>query len=87
MANIEISRSFSRKLQVKQYEPAEFFCSAKQECDEKDVVDVSAKLDKICQDEVGKTISKFIKSMDAELNSRSIAKEKKENNFDANDFL
>ena len=68
---IEISRSFSKKIQIKQYEPIEFFCSAKLEADlDDDIVNfedgktqaiISEKLDKFVQEEVEKSAAKFRK--------------------------
>ena len=62
---IEISRSFSRKLQVKQYEPIEMFCSAKMEIENDKVVSgeimigASEQLDRFCQSEVEKSAARF----------------------------
>ena len=67
---IEVSRSFSKKVQVKQYEPVEFFCAAKVEVDVHEAT--SAKeaiedmqrnaniLDQFCQDEVAKSHREFM---------------------------
>jgi len=55
--NIEITRSYSRKIQVKEYEPVEFFCSAKMEVDEKDADATSARLTQFVQNEVQKDVS------------------------------
>lgn len=65
---IEIARSFSKKIQLKQYEPIEFFCSAKAEVEIKELgtstgirnaVEASEELDRICQAEVQKSANKF----------------------------
>lgn len=67
---IEISRSFSKKIQLKTYEPIEFFCAAKIEADlDTDIVNfedgktqaiISEKLDKFVQLEVEKSLAKFM---------------------------
>lgn len=63
---IEIARSFSRKIQVKQYEPIEFFCSAKAEIERpggtiQDPVMIACaeELDRFVQNEVEKSANKF----------------------------
>ena len=56
MKIIEISRSFSKKVQEKQYEPYEVFASYKAEVTEKEAGDVamlSNKLFKLAVDDVG----------------------------------
>ena len=66
---IEISRSFSKKIQLKQYEPIEFFCSMKAEFEPQDgltaddlakaTIELSERLDKMVQSEVEKSANKF----------------------------
>ena len=55
--NIEITRSFSQKKNLGNYETLDSFCSAKIECDIKDVEENSKMLDKIVQSEVNKTLA------------------------------
>ena len=71
-----ITRSFSRKIQVKQFEPAEFYCAVSDEfnddnypnsvIDEK-MEELSADLHKFCEEEVNKSIKKFMKEENNEL--------------------
>lgn len=63
---IKITRSFSKKIQLKQFEPIESFCSAESEIEIlKDgdsfmlVHETSKILDGFCQKEVEKTLAKF----------------------------
>ena len=55
--NIEITRSFSQKKNLGNYETLDSFCSAKIECDIKDVEEKSKMLDEIVQREVNKTLA------------------------------
>lgn len=64
--NIEISRSFSRKIQLKQYEPAEFFASRKVECDEKEAEEWGKRLIAECIAEVERDIESYKKVPDPE---------------------
>jgi hypothetical protein len=58
---IEISRSFSMKKQIKQYEPVEFFCAVKTEVEsELGMESASAVLDQFCQAEVAKSLDAFL---------------------------
>lgn len=68
---IKITRSFSRKIMLAQYEPIESFCSAEEVVDMEQMVQskekyletverVSAELDEICRTEVEKTISEYL---------------------------
>jgi len=58
MKIIEISRSFSAKKQLAQYEPIEIFSSYKAEVDEKDDIEkVSHELYKRAMDDVGRDLS------------------------------
>lgn len=63
---IEVTRSFSKKIQLRQYEPIEFFCSVKAETEEPDFNGdfavskmLSGSLDKFVQSEVEKSANKF----------------------------
>ena len=63
MANkktIEVARSFSQKVQVKQYEPIEFFCSVKAEVPLEELESISDTLDVFCQAEVEKSVKQFL---------------------------
>jgi len=54
--NIEITRSFSQKKNLGNYETQDSFCSAKIECDISEVEEKSKMLDEIVQREVNKTL-------------------------------
>lgn len=59
---VEITRSFSKKVQLRQFEPIEVFCAAKAEVDVQDLQDkkmdfVSGELNVFCAMEVAKTIN------------------------------
>ena len=59
--NIEITRSYSRKIQTGEYTNADFFCSAKMECNLEARPEVSELLDNLCQQDVEKSISDYRK--------------------------
>lgn len=59
MDKIEISRSFSRKVQIKQFEPVEVFCSAKAEVDPKNAEEASKRLFSFCKSEVINSITEI----------------------------
>lgn len=67
---LEIARSFSRTIQVKQYEPAQFFCSVKQSFDKEltkeEFEEQSKLLDEMCQQEVAKSIKALIEKVKEE---------------------
>ena len=44
---IKISRSFSKKVQIAQFEPIESFCAAEMECEESEAGEIARKLDGI----------------------------------------
>ena len=57
---MKITRSFSKKIQLKQYEPIEFFCGAESEVEKIEDIELTSRmLDKFCQDEVEKSLNKF----------------------------
>lgn len=56
---IGITRSFSFKLNLGNYESADFFCSQRAECDPAMADEVSRDLDQFCQDEVAEAIKEF----------------------------
>lgn len=75
---IIITRSFSKKVQLKQFEPIDSFCSAQWEFESLDqsfdsiwndlktrkiIITRSEELDKFCQTEVGKTLEKLRPSL------------------------
>ena len=49
---VEITRSFSYKLNTGNYESRDFFCSQKSECSAADALDVSASLYAFCKAQV-----------------------------------
>lgn len=61
---IEICRSFSCRINVGNYEHKDSFCSAKIECDIKDVEENSKMLDEIVQREVNKTLAGLTKQLE-----------------------
>ena len=56
---VEIARSFSYKLNLGNYQTADFFCSQKAEMPEKDAVKMSEELYKFCEDEVMKSVHNY----------------------------
>lgn len=56
---IGITRSFSYKLNLGNYESADFFCSQRAECPPDLAEEVSRDLDQFCQDEVREAIRNF----------------------------
>lgn len=59
---MKITRSFSRKIQVQPYEPAEFFCGAEMEAPDAKAITASHLLDEFCQREVAASIAKLYPS-------------------------
>jgi len=59
---IEIARSFGQKIQFKAYEPIEFFCSAKEECEEKDMESTAKKLIHFCKTMVAADIHVYLEA-------------------------
>lgn len=55
--NIEITRAFSQKKNLGNYETMDSFCSAKIECDISQVEEKSKMLDEIVQREVNKSLA------------------------------
>jgi len=55
--NIEITRAFSQKKNLGNYETQDSFCSAKIECPIEEVEEKSKMLDEIVQREVNKTLA------------------------------
>ena len=56
---IGITRSFSYKLNLGDYQSADFFCSQRAECDPSMATELSRDLDQFCQDEVREAILNF----------------------------
>lgn len=57
---ITITRSFSKKVQLRQFEPIDVFCSISSEHEEGTVTstrDMSRQLDEFCREEVDKTLA------------------------------
>ena len=59
--NIEITRAFSQKKNLGNYETQDSFCSAKIECDISQVEEKSKMLDEIVQREVNKSLAGLTK--------------------------
>jgi len=57
--NIEIARSYSEKISLGNYCMADFFASAKCECDEKDADETSSELYQFCREQVKKDIEGY----------------------------
>lgn len=57
---VEVVRSFSFKKNLGNYEMADFFCSEKAECSDKDAEKTSASLYQFCRNEVFKSVNKFL---------------------------
>ena len=64
--NIEITRAFSQKKNLGNYETQDSFCSAKIECDISEVEEKSKMLDEIVQREVNKTLAGLVKAKEPE---------------------
>lgn len=56
---VEIARSFSYKLNLGNYQTADFFCSAKQEVPEGESEEISNALFEFCKDEVEKSVANY----------------------------
>jgi ATP-dependent exoDNAse (exonuclease V) alpha subunit len=57
---VEVARSFSRKLNLGNYQTADFFCSQKAEVLESEVVETSEALYKFCKEEVEKSVWDYL---------------------------
>lgn len=62
---VEICRSFSYRLNIGNYQHADFFSSIKQECAAEDAEETSAAAYDFCEREVRKAIKDFSKKMAA----------------------
>ena len=56
---IEIARSYTRKINLGNYESLDVFCSAKEEVEKKNAEKVSEELFQFCKDEVEKSVNEF----------------------------
>lgn len=56
---VEITRSFSYKLNMGNYQTADFFCSQKAETNQKDIEKTSELLFDFCRKEVEKSVKKY----------------------------
>ena len=57
---LEVCRSFSRTAQVKAFEPRNFFCSVKEECEPTDLEATSKRLIHFCKMTVEKEVEEYI---------------------------
>ena len=62
---VEITRSFAFKLNIGNYQSADFFCSEKVEVPEKDIIEKSEMLYKFCKEEVLKSIKEYVEGVKA----------------------
>jgi len=58
---VEITRSFSYKLNLGNYEMADFFCSRKEEVPEEQAIEISEKIYEFCKKEVLKSAISYLK--------------------------
>ena len=56
---IEVARSFSRKVNLGNYETADFFCSAKEETTKQQAKKTSKRLHDFCRGEVEKAVEEY----------------------------
>lgn len=93
---ILITRSFSQKKQVKEYEPVEFFCSATTEVEDEELIkegilpeaamkNASATLDKFVQLEVEKSLNDYLAARLPKSEPKTRQKDLKELNFEPRD--
>lgn len=57
--NVRVTRSFSYKLNLGNYQSADFFCSQSAECAPDDTEEVSSDLDDFCTEQVRASIRNF----------------------------
>jgi len=57
--HVSITRSFSMKLNLGNYESADFFASHRAECAPSDAEEISRSLDEFCKDQVLESIKDF----------------------------
>ena len=68
---VRITRSFSYKLNVGNYESQDFFCSQSGECDESEAAEVSADLQQFCVDQVLEAVREYRANMNAQRERKS----------------
>ena len=56
---VEVVRSYSRKLNLGNYETCDFFCSKKEECKESEALEKSAELHEFCKSEVEFSVNAY----------------------------
>lgn len=59
---VEVTRSFSYKLNVGNYESRDFFCSQKIECDAKEAESLSEQVHTFCMQQVRAAVGAYIKA-------------------------
>lgn len=59
---VEVVRSFTRKINLGNYESADFFCSRKEQCRPADADAVSERLHKWCQEQVTADAHDFLEA-------------------------
>ena len=69
-ATCEITRSFSYKLNVGNYESRDFFCSQKAECLIEDAVDISDRLYQFCRSAVMRSVQDYLTEQPSRTNER-----------------
>ena len=66
---VEIARSFAYKLNVGNYQSADFFCSQKAECKPTEADAVSEALYQFCKRDVAKAVNDFKRLQDKKINA------------------
>jgi len=94
---MKITRRFSKKIQIKQYEPIESSCEVEQEVGEEELrqqksipkylSNISEDIDGFCQEEVEKTLANLLKEKDKEINKVARKKEMADIHMDARDEI
>jgi hypothetical protein len=56
---MKITRQFSKRIQLRQFEPIEVSCKIEEECASEEMETVSSKLSDLCLSEVQKTLQKI----------------------------
>ena len=71
--DVSITRSFAFKLNLGNYESADFFCSQTVECEPESAAEASAMAHEFCTEEVGKAIADFKARQTRKQQARSAA--------------
>ena len=74
---VEISRSFSYKLNVGNFESRDFFCSQRAECRAEDAEDISEKLHAFCKSQVMRAVREYLADTPETVAQRRIQEEKR----------